>query len=165
LSSVRGMPARLRRRSPECALRVSSSFTGSVGEHEKCALCGLRLHWIHAQLDPFEWCRGGWPARSRPQQFQKRFAVEATAPAAVNVRCVSGAGFEMQVQAQLKLVGQPGAWPARVVRPFSRRASKEFERLQQLYRIFQLELFFKPRRLFSGVSLRSASPRRQLAQL
>ena len=66
------------------------------GEHEKAALRGLRLHGVHAQLDPFDGRRGRMAGQIEPQQFQKRFAVERRRRQPQRA-FVSGAGFEMQV--------------------------------------------------------------------
>jgi len=69
----------------------------------------------------------------------------------------------MQPQAQL-VGGQPARGQPRG-EAVEQARQQEFERLQQLYRIFQLELFFKPRWLFERRQLALRFAARQLAQL
>jgi len=131
------------------------------GEYEKAALRGLRLHRIHAQLDPFDGRRGRMAGQVEPQQFQKRFSIERwrRQPQRAFMR---GAGFQLQVQAQL-ISGQPARGQPRG-EAVEQARQQELKRLQQFHRIFQLELFFKPRRLLERRQLALRFPARQLAQ-
>jgi hypothetical protein len=131
------------------------------GEHEQAALRGLRLHGVHAQLDPFNGRRGRMRRYVEPQQFQKRFSIERRRRQPQRA-FINGAGFQMQMEAQL--IGGEAACGQPCGEAVEQARQQEFERLQQLHRIFQLELFFESRRLFERKQLALRFPARQLAQ-